>query len=132
MLEPSKQPLMRALGRGLRFRCPHCGKGPLFFRYLKVSPSCPACGHDLSRYPADDGPAYFTILIVGHLIVAPMLFFPIIWEAPVAIILPVVLISLTVLTLLILPRIKGGVIGALYALKVTQDDGRLHTAEQPE
>src|SRR5262249_25097301 len=57
--------------RGLAGRCQNCGKGKLFYRSLKVEPKCRTCGHDLDRYPSDDGPAYFTILIVGHLVIAP-------------------------------------------------------------
>ena len=116
--------------RGFVGRCPNCGEGKLFYRYLKVSPACPACGHDLDQYPSDDGPAYFTILLVGHLVVAPLLLFPIIWRAPAAIIVPATLIPLAGLILLLLPRIKGAVIGALYALKVRREDGPLHTADR--
>jgi uncharacterized protein (DUF983 family) len=130
MPNPPRHPLWTAVTRGLRGRCPHCGAGQLFYRYLKVSPTCAACGHDLDRYPSDDGPAYFTILIVGHLVVAPLLLFPFIWRAPVALILPAVLIPLTAFTLIMLPRTKGAVIGALYALKVNRDDAALHTADR--
>lgn len=121
-----------AMWRGLRGHCPHCDTGRLFYRYLKVCPKCEACGLDLDRYPSDDGPAYFTILLVGHLIVAPILLFPIIWQAPAAVIVPSVVIPLVVLTLLILPFTKGAVIGLLYALKVHREDAALHTAERPE
>jgi uncharacterized protein (DUF983 family) len=60
------------LSRGFRRRCPQCGQGPLPRRYLKVVSPCPVCGHDNGQYPADDAPPYFTILIVGHIAVAPM------------------------------------------------------------
>jgi uncharacterized protein (DUF983 family) len=122
--------LLQALSRGLRGRCPHCGTGRIFYRYLKVSPACEVCHHDLDRYPSDDGPAYFTILLVGHLVVAPLLLFPFIWRSPIWLILPATLIPLTVLTLTMLPRTKGAVIGALYALKVSREDGALHTADR--
>ena len=118
------------MSRGLRGRCPHCGTGHIFYRYLKVSPTCEVCHLDLDRYPSDDGPAYFTILLVGHLVVAPLQLFPFIWRSPIWIILPGTLIPLTVLTLAMLPRTKGAVIGALYALKVSRDDGALHTADR--
>jgi uncharacterized protein (DUF983 family) len=97
-----------------------------------VSPECPACGHDLDQYPSDDGPAYFTILLVGHLVVAPLLVFPFIWKQPAAVVVPAVLIPLVVLTLVILPRVKGAVIGLLYSLKVRRADAALHTADQLE
>ncbi len=124
--------ILQAMVRGLSGRCPHCGEGRLFYRYLKVSPECPVCGHDLAAYPSDDGPAYFTILLIGHLIVAPLLLFPFIWKAPVAVVVPAVLIPLFVLTLLVLPRVKGAVIGLLYAVKITRADGALHTANRLE
>lgn len=119
-----------ALARGLRGRCPACGEGRLFWRYLKVSPRCQECDHDLGRYPADDGPAYFTILLVGHLVVAPLLLFPIIWQAPALMIVPATLLPLAGLTLAVLPRVKGGFIGALYAIGVRDTDAPLHTADQ--
>ena len=115
--------------RGLRGQCPHCGQGRMFWKYLKVSPTCEACNHDLAQYPADDGPAYFTILIVGHLLVAPLLFFPIIWQAPAMYILPATLIPLCVLTLLLLPRVKGAFIGVMHHLGVRAQDAPLHTAD---
>jgi uncharacterized protein (DUF983 family) len=122
-------PLWRSIGRGLAHHCPNCGKGRLFGRYLKVEPTCRNCGHELARYPADDGPAYLTILLVGHLIVAPLLFFPIVWQSPPQYSLPIILSALTVLVLFLLPRVKGGWIGMMYALQVTGHDARLHTAD---
>ncbi len=114
----SASPMMIGLMRGLRHRCPECGEGRLYRSYLKVEPVCEACGHELGSYPADDGPAYFTILIVGHLVVAPLLFFPWIWEASPWITVPLTLASLAALTLLLLPRVKGAVIGALWAIRL--------------
>lgn len=104
----------------------------MFWRYLKVEPSCHLCSHDLSQYPADDGPAYFTILIVGHLIVAPLLLFPIIWEAPARYVLPATLIPLAVATLALLPLVKGAFIGAMYAMGMRREDQVLHTADASE
>lgn len=122
-------PLFRSIGRGLAQRCPCCGKGGIYRRYLKVKPHCDACGHELARYPADDGPAYLTILLMGHLIIGPALFFPIVWETSPLYSLPIILSSLTLVTLLALPRVKGGWIGMMYALQVTDRDHRLHTAD---
>lgn len=122
-------PLLRSVGRGLSHRCPACGQGRMFGRYLKIEPNCASCGHELARYPADDGPAYLTILLVGHLIVAPMLIFPVVWRTDPLISLPIILGSLSVVTLLALPRIKGGWVGLMYALQVTDREHRMHTAD---
>ncbi|HEV2364889.1 MAG TPA: DUF983 domain-containing protein [Caulobacteraceae bacterium] len=101
----------------------------MFWRYLKVWEACPACGHDLDAYPSDDGPAYFTILIVGQLVIAPLMLLPAVWTAPVAIVVPATLVPLGALTLVLLPRIKGAVIGLHYALRVTRADAHRHTAD---
>ena len=118
--------------RGLKGRCPHCGDGKLYWGYLKVEPRCNACEHDLARYPADDGPAYFTILIVGHLIVAPLLVFSIIWEAPTMYVLPATLIPLAIATLALLPRVKGAFIGLLYAIARKEGEATLHLGDVPD
>jgi uncharacterized protein (DUF983 family) len=120
--------------RGLRGRCPHCGEGKLFYRYLKVEPVCQTCGHDLDRYPADDGPAYFTVLLVGHLVIVPFLIFfaPLIWKAPVLILVPSALIAVAAITLLTLPVVKGAFIGLTYALNISRADAHLHTADAAE
>jgi uncharacterized protein (DUF983 family) len=101
--------------RGLGGRCPNCGEGHLFSGYLKVQPRCEACGHDLSVYRADDGPAYFTILIVGHLIVAPLLCFSFIWTWNPILVLALTLPPILAATLILLPRVKGAFIGGQWA-----------------
>ena len=122
-------PLKRSLFRGLSGHCPACGKGQLFWKHLKVNGRCEVCDTDLARYPADDGPAYLTILLVGHLVVAPLLFFPIVWRSDPVYSLPIILIPLAALTLALLPRIKGGWIGLMYAMGVKDTDAHLHTAD---
>ncbi|WP_309607203.1 DUF983 domain-containing protein [Phenylobacterium sp.] len=124
-----EHPLGRSVLRGISGRCPACGKGVLFTSYLKVQPRCKTCDKDLARYPAHDGPAYLTILLVGHLVVAPMLFFPIVWRSNPAYSLPIILVPLTILTLALLPRVKGGWVGLMYSLGVKDTDDALHTAD---
>src|SRR5207253_7363555 len=114
--------------RGLRHRCPACGDGKLFWRYLKVQPECEACRTDLAQFRADDGPAYLTIILVGHLLVAPVLFFPFVWQRP-EISLPVLLLVLAAVTLALLSAVKGGWVGLMYALDVSSKDDVLHTAD---
>ena len=109
-----------AMKRGFVGRCPNCNKGKLFKSYLKVQP-CPVCGHDNTQYPADDAGPYFTILIVGHLIVAPILCFSFILTAPIWVVLSVTMPSIALLTLVVLPRVKGAIIGLHWALKCKGD-----------
>ncbi|THD77046.1 MAG: DUF983 domain-containing protein [Phenylobacterium sp.] len=128
-MNEAAHPVAASVLRGLKGHCPACGRGQLFWKYLKVNGRCEVCDHDLSRYPADDGPAYLTILLTGHLIVAPMLIFPIIWQANPIYSLPLIMGALAAITLTALPRIKGGWIGLMYALGVRDTDGPLHTAD---
>ncbi len=108
------RPLATGLARGARMRCPNCGEGALYRAYLKVKP-CEACGHDNVGYPADDGPAYVTILLVGHLVIGPLLLFPFIWEAPLWLVIGTTLPALALLMLAALPVIKGAWVGLMWS-----------------
>lgn len=111
-------PWRPGLRRGIVGRCPACGVGRLFRGYLKPQPHCPRCGEDLLQYRADDAPAYFTILIVGHIVVPAMLMLEIAYHPSTALHL-LLWIPLTLsLAILLLPRIKGALIGLQWALKV--------------
>lgn len=102
--------------RGLWGRCPHCGTGPLFSSYLKVAAACSSCAHETGLYRADDGPAYFTILIVGHFVIAPLLFLEFVRTWPTGWVFVIVIPAIIVLTLLLLPRVKGAFVGLQWAI----------------
>lgn len=104
-----------AMMRGWRRRCPSCGRGALFGGFLKVVPACANCGENLSHQRADDGPAYLTILIVGHLM-APLLI--LVWTElrPDPLTLALSFSAGTVaLSLWLLPRLKGVIVGLQWA-----------------
>jgi uncharacterized protein (DUF983 family) len=106
----------RALRRGFGLRCPSCGRGHMFRRYLKVWDACPNCGEALHHHRADDAPPYFTMLVVGHVVIGGVLalersFSPPSW-VHAALWLPLTLI----LTLALLSRVKGALIGLQWAL----------------
>ena len=71
--DAAARPLYPALTLALRGRCPACGEGAMFARFLKPSPACNACGQpwDVSR--ADDFPSYIVILLLGHILVPLMI-----------------------------------------------------------
>jgi uncharacterized protein (DUF983 family) len=70
------------LAASLWGRCPRCGKGSLFRGYLKLSPSCSACGLDFTRFEAGDGPAVFVILIVGAIVAGGALITEVTFQPP--------------------------------------------------
>lgn len=55
---------------GLTCRCPRCGKGKLFAGFLKMAPSCEACGLDFSFADPADGPAFFVMTAIGMIVIA--------------------------------------------------------------
>jgi uncharacterized protein (DUF983 family) len=110
------RPLLQSLLRGAWLKCPACGVGNMFYRYLKVYDDCPHCGEALHHQRADDAPPYFTIIIVGHVVVSLVLIVEMAYRPPMwlhaALWLPLTLI----LALLLLPRIKGTFVALQWAL----------------
>jgi uncharacterized protein (DUF983 family) len=98
-----------SMSRGFKQKCPSCGEGALFGKYLKVNAACPSCGEELHHHRADDAPPYFTILIVAHVIGAGIL-----WTVHWLIWMPLLL----VMCLWLLPRVKGALIGLQWALRM--------------
>ncbi len=104
--------------RGWRRTCPNCGRGPLMKSYLAVRDSCPVCDEDLSHHRADDGPAYLTILIVGHLM-APGLIWAFTEFRPDPMILASTFtVGCVALSLYLLPRLKGAIVGLQWAKRL--------------
>lgn len=115
---PADRPLGPALRRGWQRRCPNCGAGPMLRGYLKVRDTCPVCGEALHHHRADDGPAYLTILIVGHLM-APLLLFTFTHWRPEPLVLASVFTVGTVgLSLFLLPRLKGAMVALQWAKRM--------------
>jgi uncharacterized protein (DUF983 family) len=103
--------LLKAVGRSFAMKCPNCGKGHLFRRFLKVTDACEVCGEDFTPQRADDFPAYLVIIVVGHIVVPALLAVAIAYDPPIwlqlAIWLPVTLFS----ALALLQPTKGAIVG---------------------
>ncbi len=95
------------LKRGLRGKCPKCGEDKLFRAFLKPVEHCPSCGENWEDVRADDGPAWASMLIAGH-VLAPFFYFITFrtdlpdWVRTLALVIVGV-----VMCLLALPRMKG-------------------------
>ncbi|UYV36262.1 DUF983 domain-containing protein [Rhodobacteraceae bacterium D3-12] len=113
--QEQERPLWPALRKGWRRRCPNCGSGPLLKSYLKVNDDCSVCREEFHHHRADDGPAYLTILVVGHLM-APLLHFTFVtWRPEPLVLFTIFAIGCVTLSLYLLPRLKGAVIGFQWA-----------------
>jgi uncharacterized protein (DUF983 family) len=112
------RPLTPALLRGWRRRCPACGGGPMMTGYLAVRDRCAACGSALHHHRADDLPAWATIVIVGHVIAAALLSVEQAFRPPIWIHYAVWPALTLGLSLWLLPRIKGAVVGMQWAWRM--------------
>ncbi len=123
-------PLGTALGRGFIGRCPSCGKTHLFNGYLTVVRSCANCGAPLGAARADDAPPYFTILVVGHIVIPLML-----WmqkaDDPSTLLMTAVVVPLTIVLVLGLLRpIKGATVGLMLRLNLLKSDDEMDPETQ--
>lgn len=128
---PVPRSVARAMLRGWRGRCPNCGGGPMMESYLKVRRNCAACGQPLHHHKADDMPAWATIMVVGHVVVGGMFWVAVNWDVPLWVhwtIWPVLALAMT---LLLLPRIKGMVVGLQWAWRMHGFDDTASALNDP-
>lgn len=110
------RPLGQAMQRGFLCRCPNCGDGKLFRTFLRPVANCSVCDEDYTPQRADDLPAYLTVLIVGHVVIALFMMVETmgglsLW-GHLAIWGPVTIL----MSLALLQPIKGATIGLQWAL----------------
>ncbi len=87
--------------------------------YLTPLAECPACGENFRHISADDGPAWLTLLIAGHVVVPLMLFFGRYDIVPLWLAIVILSLITLVVTYLILPRAKGAFIALIWVTGAT-------------
>lgn len=102
--------------RGFAQHCPACGKGDVYGAFLKVRDACPACHEELHHHRADDAPPYFTMLITGHVIVGAVMTVETAYAPPMWVHALIWGPLVVLMSLWLLPRIKGALIGYQWAL----------------
>jgi uncharacterized protein (DUF983 family) len=124
-IEPAAaRPWLRAMARGFVGRCPHCGKGRLFGRFLKPVATCSVCDEDFTHQRADDAPPYFTMVIVGHLVVPVMVATILLTNLSTTTYLLIWLPTIAILTVGLLQPVKGAIIAFQWALRMHGFDGK--------
>ncbi len=114
----TERDVKQAMLRGWRRKCPNCGAGPVLKGYLGVRDHCPVCDQPLHYQRADDGPAYLTILLVGH-IMAPLLLWVFVKFRPDPVVLATGFsVTAVAMSLFLLPRLKGAMIGFQWARRL--------------
>ncbi|HBD91678.1 MAG: hypothetical protein A2092_14835 [Rhodobacteraceae bacterium GWE1_64_9] len=119
-----ERPIGPALLRGWRRRCPNCGTGPLLRSYLKVHDTCAVCGEEMHHQRADDGPAYITILVVGHIVGPAVLWAFVKWRPDPLVLTAVFSVATVALSLWLLPRIKGAFVALQWSRRMHGFGGR--------
>jgi len=110
-----ERPRWRSMRRSFLGHCPNCGRGKMFRAFLKVADRCPACGEVLHHHRADDAPAYFVILIVGHVVVPLSLGVEVAFAPPYWL-HAVIWLPLTIgMAIGLLQPVKGAIVGWQWA-----------------
>jgi uncharacterized protein (DUF983 family) len=99
---------------GLLCRCPRCGEGKLFKSYLKLAPSCTACGLDLAFADSGDGPAIFVIFLVAPLVIALAMMVGAVFNPPPYVHLFLWIPATLILSLALLPPFKATMVALQY------------------
>lgn len=113
--ERTKRPLWPAIKRGLLGKCPHCGEGKLFRAFIKPVEKCEACSEDFTAQQADDLPAYFVVIVVGHITVGGFMATEMLTDWPGWLHLGIWVPATVLLSVALLQPIKGGVIALQWA-----------------
>jgi uncharacterized protein (DUF983 family) len=108
--------LAAALGR-----CPVCGQGRLWVSYLKVAAACSACGADFKAAETGDGPVVFVILIAGFAACVGLVVSLLGLGWPVWLLLCVWPAFAVVLSLILMPVLKGLMVAAQLKHKVRDE-----------
>jgi uncharacterized protein (DUF983 family) len=103
--------------RAVSGRCPACGGGKFFKSYLRQVDKCFVCDESFGQIHADDGPAWLTIGIVGHVVVPMALLAEATFQWPLFVSMTVWPLTAFALTMTILPRAKALFIAAIWATK---------------
>lgn len=112
------RPVRTAIWKGVKCRCPNCGDGRMFGKWLKVSPTCSECGEDLFHERAQDFPPYITISIVGHVVLTLVLLVQSQWDLSTNTHLMIWLPLAAAMALALMQPVKGGVVGMQWALRM--------------
>lgn len=118
MTAAAEPTMTTALVRGASCKCPKCGEGRLFRKYLKVADTCEVCHEEFSHHRADDMPAYIVMSIVGHIVVGGVLWAEFNYAWPAWLHLSIWLPLTVILTLGLLQPVKGFIVALQWGLRM--------------
>lgn len=104
----------QAIQRSALCKCPRCGRGRLFGKWLKTAKQCADCGQDWTHERADDFPAYLSILITGHILAPIMISLATDFQLQPMTIVAILIPSAVTMLLAMLQPAKGAVIATQW------------------
>ena len=102
-----------ALRGGVLGKCPRCGEGHLFRKWLRPVETCP-CGQDWTLQRADDFPAYVSIFVTGHLMAPLLILLTLDYKLSVPALFAIIVPLALVVMLGVLQPAKGAIIAAQW------------------
>lgn len=116
------RPTQTAIFNGLKSRCPNCGEGKLYARYIEPVEECSVCGEKFGdEYQVGLLLPFVVITVLGHILVFALLELSRAEVNPLislAVLVPLVLLG----SLLLLPPVKGALIGLLWAKNLSDQE----------
>ena len=94
----------------------------MFAGYIAMPPNCAVCDEPIGAITTADIAPYFTILIVGHIIVPLLLLSEQLAAPPMWLQMTLWPTLALLLTLVTLPRVKGAIVGLMWALRLRGDE----------
>lgn len=133
----SNDKLRWILWSGWHGRCPECGKGHMFKSWLKLADRCETCGLSFQFASPDDGPAFFSQMIIAFPLVFVIVWLQIAYEPPIWVHLVVSIPVMVIGCLLPLRPIKGWLVASQYVNKAQEQGSerlweKLHEREREE
>jgi uncharacterized protein (DUF983 family) len=104
----------------------------MFRKFMKIADTCSNCGEELHHQRADDAPPYFTIFIVGHVVIPLVFIVERTWHPSYVIHAALWLPLIIGLTFTLMPLVKGAVVGLQWALRMHGFGIERNTGESPE
>jgi len=112
----------RSVLRGFRKRCPNCGRGRIYRRYLKPVGQCERCDEPLGHIRTDDFAPWLTILVLGHILVPSVFAIERLYAPPLWLHAAIWGPLIPLIIFMVLPHTKGACLGLMWALGLSGDE----------
>jgi len=102
--------------RGIKCKCPRCGQAWLFHHYIEQVDRCPACGEPLAYYKVGLFLPLIVVTVMVFIAGFVMLEMELSGHGNPLVYLYVLVPLSAIVPLLLLPSMKGGLIGLMWAM----------------